>query len=235
MKGPFVLEIMEMIIDDVQDDRTTLHACCLVSKAWISRSRRYLFQEVVLDSFVTFSKISAILHSVSKPGEWVRTLTVEEENNYPWVVRALQAMVHYLPSIVELRLFGVFADWVDVAHSIGTFSTLRAVSLDYLGWVQERGVCTARVPLQLERMSMRACEKREVMEWITSAKEQPQLREVVVLDLCEPELDAFNHLLRRLGDNLEALTFGADTDEERMQAPPHVFLSSSDWFPSSST
>ena len=48
----------------------------------------------------------------------------------------------------------------------------------------------ARVPPQLERLSMRACEKREVIEWITFAKEQPQIRETVVLDLCERELNA---------------------------------------------
>ena len=102
-----------------------------------------------------------------------------------------------------------FASWVDVAYSIGTFSTLRAVSLDYLGWLQEGEVCMASVPPQLG-------EKRKVMEWIASAEERPQLREVVVLDICEREIDPLNRLLCRLGDNLEALTFGADTEEERM-------------------
>lgn len=43
------------------------------------------------------------------------------------------------------------------------------------------------------------------MESITSAEEQPQLQEVVVLDLCERELNALiNERLPRLGDNLEA-------------------------------
>ena len=86
----------------------------------------------------------------------------------------------------------------------------------------------ARVPPQLERMSMRSCEKREVMEWITFAKEQPQLREIVALDLCERELNALNYLLRRLGDNLEALTFGADTEEERMSDLFQVSMSFSE-------
>ena len=72
---------------------------------------------------------------------------------------------------------------------------------------------------------MRACEKREVMEWITFAKEQPQIRETVVLDLCERELNALNWLLRRLGDNLEALIFGADTEEERISDPFQVTMS----------
>ena len=83
---------------------------------------------------------------------------------------ALFTKSHRAPS------FGAFAPREDVAHSTGTFPTLRVVSLDYLGWLQERGVRKARISSQLERMSTRACEEREVMEWIASAEKHPQLR-----------------------------------------------------------
>jgi hypothetical protein len=59
-KGPLALE---MVIDNVQDDLIMLHGCPLVSKGWISRSRGYLFQEIALDSSVTFSRISSIVLS----------------------------------------------------------------------------------------------------------------------------------------------------------------------------
>jgi len=40
-------------------------------------------------------------------------------------------MVEYRPNLIELRLLGILASWVEVAHSIGTLSTLRAVHPDY--------------------------------------------------------------------------------------------------------
>ena len=43
------------------------------------------------------------------------------------------------------------------------------------------------LPPRLEKVLMWAREKREVLEWTTSAKGQPQLQDVVVWDLCERE------------------------------------------------
>ena len=39
-------EIIDLIIDYLQDEPTTLKSCCLVSKAWIQRTRRYLFVNI---------------------------------------------------------------------------------------------------------------------------------------------------------------------------------------------
>ncbi|KAF9780754.1 hypothetical protein BJ322DRAFT_1011601 [Thelephora terrestris] len=36
-------EILDIIVDLLQNEPKTLKACCLVSKAWIYRSRRHLF------------------------------------------------------------------------------------------------------------------------------------------------------------------------------------------------
>jgi hypothetical protein len=37
------LEILDHIVDLLQDDSQALHQCCLVSKSWISRTRKHLF------------------------------------------------------------------------------------------------------------------------------------------------------------------------------------------------
>jgi hypothetical protein len=39
-------EILDLILDHVRYERTTLKACCVVSKPWIQRTRRYLFARV---------------------------------------------------------------------------------------------------------------------------------------------------------------------------------------------
>jgi hypothetical protein len=39
-------EILDLILDHVRNERTTLKACCVVSKPWIQRTRRHLFARV---------------------------------------------------------------------------------------------------------------------------------------------------------------------------------------------
>jgi hypothetical protein len=40
-------EVIDYIIDLLRDDRKALGACCLVSKSWVHRSRRHIFDSVV--------------------------------------------------------------------------------------------------------------------------------------------------------------------------------------------
>ena len=42
-------EIFDLIIDHLHDEPTTLRACSLVSKSWVPRTRRHLFDRVELD------------------------------------------------------------------------------------------------------------------------------------------------------------------------------------------
>ena len=39
-------EILDLILDHLYDEPTTLRACCLVSKSWVPRTRRHLFDRV---------------------------------------------------------------------------------------------------------------------------------------------------------------------------------------------
>ena len=43
-------EILDLIVDNLRDDEATLESCCLVSKSWISRTRRHLFAHVEFES-----------------------------------------------------------------------------------------------------------------------------------------------------------------------------------------
>ena len=46
MSCPLPPEILDLIVDHLRDERITLEACCLVSKSWISRTRKHLFAHV---------------------------------------------------------------------------------------------------------------------------------------------------------------------------------------------
>jgi len=43
-------EILDLVTDQLHDEPTTLKACCLVSKSWISQTQRHLFAHVEFDS-----------------------------------------------------------------------------------------------------------------------------------------------------------------------------------------
>ncbi|KAF9780807.1 hypothetical protein BJ322DRAFT_283979 [Thelephora terrestris] len=47
----FPQEILDLVIDCIKDDQTTLKTCCLVSKALVQRAQKHLFVKVKLHSF----------------------------------------------------------------------------------------------------------------------------------------------------------------------------------------
>ena len=42
-------ELLELIVDHLHDEPTTLRSCCLVSKSWVQRTRQHLFAGVEFD------------------------------------------------------------------------------------------------------------------------------------------------------------------------------------------
>jgi hypothetical protein len=44
-------EILDLIIDRLHDETATLKACCLVSRAWVQRARKYLFAHIQFHAF----------------------------------------------------------------------------------------------------------------------------------------------------------------------------------------
>ena len=51
MSHPLPQEILDLIIDHLHNQPTTLEACCLVSRAWLQRARKHLFASVEFSSF----------------------------------------------------------------------------------------------------------------------------------------------------------------------------------------
>ena len=46
MPSPLPPEILDLVVDDLRDELTALRACCLASKLWVSRTRRYVFVRI---------------------------------------------------------------------------------------------------------------------------------------------------------------------------------------------
>lgn len=46
MSCPFPQEILDLVIDQLHDEPQTLKSCCVVSKAWIDRTQKHLFNHI---------------------------------------------------------------------------------------------------------------------------------------------------------------------------------------------
>ncbi len=159
-----------MIVDDVHDDRPTF-ACALFcfqsldQRIFVSINHaRWLCRN--FQNLTHFPPVSRAAGLDSDPRSQGR--------EYPIGFCTLRATVYYLPSLIALRLLGVFGrgsfdrDALDLAHRKYRLSRL----------LQERAVSMASLPhLWLEMMSMGM---KEDLEWIISATKQLQLQEVVV-------------------------------------------------------
>ena len=69
-------EIVDDIIELLHDDRKTLHRCCLVSKSWIPRARRHIFNEIKLNSLSLKAWIKSFPDPEKSPAHYARSLVL---------------------------------------------------------------------------------------------------------------------------------------------------------------
>ena len=69
-------EIVDDIIELLHDDRNTLHRCCLVSKSWIPRARRYIFNKITLNSLSLKAWIKSFPDPEKSPAHYARSLVL---------------------------------------------------------------------------------------------------------------------------------------------------------------
>ena len=92
-------EILDLIVDYLHDERTTLNASCVVSKSWIPRSRKHLFFLVEFSPKSPIeSWIKAFLDPSSSPAHYTRILSLHN----PKV--SAPAWIRTFCHIVELRM-----------------------------------------------------------------------------------------------------------------------------------
>ena len=93
MACPLPPELLDLIVDHLHNEPTTLRACCLVSKSWVPRTRRYLFARVVFVTptcFIESWKL-AFPHPSNPLAHHVRTLVFRGLDNCGFSTTALAA------------------------------------------------------------------------------------------------------------------------------------------------
>ena len=171
--GPvFPTEVFEHIIDMIAERNQyhydgarvrDLHACVLVARSWVPRSRIHLFRRIKLDSDLRSTQFLDSLTKLPGLGEYVRFLIIwpssdERESSGGWIFRAINTLPPLLPHLYELSLENV-PDlppvYIAVLSRFRTIESLRMYEIDRHS-LQEFTQLINRFP-RLRRLCVRYC------------------------------------------------------------------------------
>lgn len=123
-------ETLDIIIDNLHDEPTTLKACCLVSKSWVPRTRSHLFARVVFDG----SPGSRILRwkktfpdPSNSPAHHTRTLFVCNLRTPTTADTDVTGWIHTFCNVIRLEF--MFVDRAALGPFYGLSSTIRSLHL----------------------------------------------------------------------------------------------------------
>lgn len=136
-------ELIDTIIDELKNDAASLHACSLVSKPWVHRSRKHLFESVHLPTCLLrkwLERIPAGPVSPLGPHHHVRSLSLQPTAaSSPFCIP--ESFVDHLSSFTQISNLvitsSVWGEWTDafsdsflVANYFGGFGqALRSLEL----------------------------------------------------------------------------------------------------------
>ena len=143
-------ELLDKIVDLLHNDTYALQSCCLVSKSWIARTRKYLFAEVVFspperlqawkDTFpdpstsparytesLTIGYLSGITPPDKQEGGWVTTFSRVEhlEVRILDLTISLVPLHGFLPLIKSLRIDSICPTLSPISNLIYSFPLLE--------------------------------------------------------------------------------------------------------------
>ena len=140
----FPTEVFEHIIDIIAEwnhyrrDRArvrNLHACALVARSWVPRSRIHLYRDIKLDSDLRSTRFLDSLNQSPALGEYVRFLMIspnERTASGGWIFRAISILPPLLPHLLELSLFNI-PDLPPVYIAVlSRFRTIESLELIYI-------------------------------------------------------------------------------------------------------
>ena len=128
-------EILDDIVDFLQDEPEALTQCCLVSKSWIPRTRKYLFAQIEVEDHLEWMWIFP--DPTNSPAHYVRRLTVDcapEDGRWIQGFSCVEQLI--LNDTISFAPFHIFAtslrslcvDSGTIPHS-QTFDLIRSLPL----------------------------------------------------------------------------------------------------------
>ena len=106
-RSPLPPEILDLTIDHFHDEPATLKVCCLVSKSWIPRARRHLFDHVKFDEFRESSFgswMKTFPDPSNSPAHYTRTLSIFGIKPFTAADTDVGRWIHAFSSVVHLHV-----------------------------------------------------------------------------------------------------------------------------------
>ena len=128
-------EILDLVADHLHDEPTTLKACCVLSKAWVSRTRKHLFACVELDAGVSTLKswMKAFPDPSNSPARYVRDLSIGAHQFPPALSMDFHAGIRSFRHVTTLKLYTIWCDdsRISLAQLHGFSPVLKSLLLLY--------------------------------------------------------------------------------------------------------
>ena len=128
-------EILDLIIDHLHDEPTTLRACCLVSKSWIPRARIHFFNRVEFHSTgpTIESWTEAFPDPSNSPAHYTRSLHLNNFNTVTVAISDARPWVHSFNNIIDLQVVtvGLSDHRISFTQFHGLSPTLKSLHLFY--------------------------------------------------------------------------------------------------------
>ncbi|KAG6848900.1 hypothetical protein H0H93_012971 [Arthromyces matolae] len=217
-------ELVDLVIDQVIDDRITLHTCSLLCRSWSSRSRYHLFSDLLL----TRKNCDDIL-AIPPPSVFstaARRLMISEKNHYPSGVEHFRSINSlYLtmctagpdinntfllfPKIKSLELNQVtFQNFEDIVRLVCSLPSLETFTLFMSPWIQEQLTISPNLelPQSLHTLNVVSSRLRVFLEWFNKLETVPSITTARFYSVAEPEIPSIGDAIKRLGGSLQHLT-----------------------------
>jgi len=128
MSSPFPPETLDLIIDYLHDEPTTLRTCCVVSKSWVQRTRRHLFAHVEFsDPYYIKLWKETFPDPSNSPAHHTHTLSVSGTPVILATDAAVGGWIHTFRNVIHLSLS--YIGQTSLLPFYALSPTLRSLSL----------------------------------------------------------------------------------------------------------
>ncbi|KAG6889205.1 hypothetical protein C0995_002665 [Termitomyces sp. Mi166 len=218
-------ELIDLIIDQVADDRVVLNTCSLISRSWLARSRYHLFSDVLITtknckdilSMPPPSAFSTAAHRLMlaelnkfPPGvehfSSVESLYLTQCNAGPDVISRTPVLFSKITSF-ELNQV-IFETFENIVQLVCSLPHLETFTLFMSPWTQESNLPPAhfRLPERLHTLNFVSLRLHVFLEWFNKLESLPPISTVRFYGVDEADIHSIGTSIKRLGGTLQHLT-----------------------------
>jgi len=129
-------ELVDKFVDELEGDHKSLRTCSLVSRCWVGRSRRHLFQTISFPAAGSFARYCRLFPPSHAVHSYVRGLAITQWNQDPWVdenalhcgLEHLKAF-HALESLILVGVVDRFAWSYNIINALADCLRVAAPSI----------------------------------------------------------------------------------------------------------